>query len=183
MLDLLVGLLDAGRVRSPAGTSVDARHIVVALTTSLESDELALHLGRTPLNDRWAVQRTCIEHLRASGLPVDLVGRIGAFAAYAELEGADARRGVAESAIVALGREYGLVVETLDPIVVEVVEDIAGDSGDAAGARALHHAARELLAECFAGIAADGPPVQVTIDVGPPLTVRVSEAARRPSSF
>ena len=35
MLDLLVGLLDAGRVRSPAGTSVDARHIVVALTTSL----------------------------------------------------------------------------------------------------------------------------------------------------
>jgi hypothetical protein len=169
-------------VRNPAGTSVDARHIVVALTTSLASDDLAQRLGRTPLSDRWAVQRTCVEHLRASGLPVDLVGRIGAFAAYAELEGEDARRGVAESAIVALGREYGLVVETLDPIVVEVVEDIAGDSGDAAGARALHHAARELLAECFAGIAADGPHVQVAIDAGPPLVVRITEGARHDAS-
>ena len=103
VLDLLVGLLDAGRVRNPAGASVDARHIVVALTTSIASDGLALRLGRTPLNDRWAAQRTCAEHLRASGPCADLVGRIGAFAAYAELDGADARRGVAESAIVALG--------------------------------------------------------------------------------
>jgi hypothetical protein len=80
---------------------------------------------------------------------------------------------------VALAAEYGLIVESVDPVVVEVVEDIARDSGDAAGARALQHAARELLAECFAGLAADGPPVQVTISAGPPLTVQVSEAARQ----
>ena len=127
------------------------------------------------------MQRICAEHLRTAGLPPDLVGRIGAFAAYADLDGEDARRGIAESAIVALAAEYGLVVGAVDPVVVEVVEDIADDNGDGAGARALHHAARELLAECFAALAADGPPVPVTIEAGPPLAVRVSEAARRHS--
>ena len=125
------------------------------------------------------MQRTCAEHLRRAGLPPDLVGRIGAFAAFGDLDEDDARRGIAESAIVALAAEYGLHVATFDPVVVEVVEDIARDSGDAAGARALQHAARELLAESFAGLAADGPPVQVTIEAGPPLAVRVSERARR----
>jgi ATP-dependent Clp protease ATP-binding subunit ClpC len=175
LLDLLLGLLDAGRLRSPTGENVDARHIVVALTTSVESEELLDDLGSTPLADRWAVQRACADHLRGVGIPPDLVGRIGAFAAYGDLDGDDARQGIAESAIAALAAEYGLVVGTVDPIVVEVVKDIANDSGDAAGARALQHAARELLAACFAKLAADGPPVRVTVDAGPPLAVRVIE--------
>ena len=87
LLDLLLGLLDAGRLSGPAGQDVDARHVVVAMTTSLESDELLAELGSTPLADRWAVQRTCAEHLRGRGLPPDLVGRIGAFAAYGDLDG------------------------------------------------------------------------------------------------
>jgi len=179
VLDLLLGLLDAGRLTSPAGHVIDASHIVVALTTSAASDELAGQLRGTPLGDRWAVHRACAEHLRASGLPADLVGRIGAFAAYGELYGEEARRGVAKAAIAALGREYGLIVGTADPIVIEVVEDIARDSG-AAGARALHHAARELLAESFAGLAADGPRVCVAIDAGPPVAVRITKGARGP---
>jgi len=180
VLDLLLGLLDAGRVRSPAGQDVDARHIVVAMTTSVESEELMLELGSTPLADRWAVQRTCADHLRRAGLPSDLVGRIGAFAAYGDLDSEGVRHGIAEAAIAALAAEYGLVVATVDPVVIEVVEDIAEDSGDGAGARALQHAARELLAECFAALATDGPAMHVTIDAGPPLAVRVTEAARRP---
>ena len=80
------------------------------------------------------MQRACADHLRGVGIPPDLVGRIGAFAAYCDLDGEDARQGIAESAIVALAGEYGLVVGLVDPIVVEVVEDIARDSGDAAGA-------------------------------------------------
>ena len=180
LLDLLLGLLDAGRLRSPTGQNVDARHVVVALTTSVESAELMDGLGSTPLADRWVVQRACADHLRDAGLPPDLVGRIGAFAAFGDLEGDDdARRAIAESAIEALAAEYGLAVGTVDPVVVEVVEDIAAVSGDTAGARALQHATRELLAECFAELAADGPPLRVTIVAGPPLAVTVSEAARR----
>ena len=68
------------------------------------------------------------------------------------------------------------------PPLESMVVRFAGDSGDDAGARALHHAARELLAECFADMAADGPPVQVTIDAGPPLVVRISEGARHDAS-
>jgi DNA polymerase III delta prime subunit len=176
VLDLVLGLLDAGRLTGPAGQVIGASHIVVALTTSAASDELAGRLRKTPLEDRWAVQRACAEQLRASGLPADLVGRIGAFAAYGELQGEAARRGVAKAAIAALGREYGLLVGPIDPIVTEVVEDIARDSG-AAGARALHHAARELLAESFAAFAADGPLVRVAIDAGPPVAVRITKGA------
>ena len=177
VLDLLLGLLDAGRLRSPTGHAVDARHIVVALTTSMASDDLALRLGRIPLEDRWTMQRACADHLRASGIPADLVGRIGAFAVYSDLEREDDRAGIAHAAVTALAREYGLVVGHVDPVVIEVVEDIARDGGSS-GARALHHAARELLAGHFAELAADGPPVRVTIDAGPPLTVRVSEVVR-----
>ena len=69
LLDLLLGLLDAGRLRSPTGQNVDARHVVVALTTSVESEDLLDGLGSTPLGDRWAVQRACADHLRDAGLP------------------------------------------------------------------------------------------------------------------
>lgn len=72
------------------------------------------------------------------------------------------------------GSEYGLVGDQADSVVVE---DIAG--GGAGGeVRALHHAARELLAERIAEPAAGGPPVHVAIAAGPPRGVRVSEVAR-----
>ena len=177
VLDLLLGLLDAGRVTSPTGRAVDARHVVVALTTSVASDELAQALLHTPLEDRWVVERTCVEHLRRAGLRSDFVGRIGAFAAYAELDDAEALQGVAEAAVTALGREYGLIVEAIEPTVIAVVEDIARDRGDAAGARGLHHAARELLAESFAALAGDGPRTRVAVEAGPPLAVRPCRAA------
>ena len=181
VLDLLLGLLDAGRLRSPTGRAVDARHIVIALTTSIASDDLTLRLGRIQLEDRWTMQRECADHLRESGLPADLVGRIGAFAVYADLESEEARHGIAEAAIMALGREYGLVVEQVDPVVTDVVEDIARDGGRS-GARALHHAARELLAEHFGALAGDGPRRRVEILVGPPLEVRLAGAGRAASS-
>jgi ATP-dependent Clp protease ATP-binding subunit ClpC len=178
VLDLLLGLLDAGRLRNPAGHAVKARHIVIALTTSMASDDLTLRLGRIPLEDRWAIQRTCADHLRASGIPSDLVGRIGAFAVFADVDGEDDRLGIAQAAVTSLGREYGLVVDHTDPVVLEVIRDIAGGD-DSSGVRPLHHAARELLAGEFAELAADGPPLHVTIAAGPPLEVRV--VGRAPS--
>jgi hypothetical protein len=178
VLDLLLGLLDAGRLTSSGGKRVDARHVVVAMTTSVGSDELERRLGRTPIDDRWAVQRACAEHLRAYGLPADLVGRIGTFALYGELEVEQARHGLAGAAVSALASEYGLAVAEIDPVVLDVIADIARAGNEAAGARALHHAARELLAEQFAGLAADGPRQRVVIEPGPPLSVSVARTAR-----
>jgi len=178
VVDLLLGLLDAGRLTGSAGTVVDARHVVVALTTSAGGDELERMLGRTQIDDRWAVQRACAEHLRAWGLPADLVGRIGAFALYAELELEDGAVGLAAAAVSALAREYGLTVVEVEPVVLEVVADIARAGNVAAGARALHHAAQELLAERLATLGADGPPQRVVIEAGPPLTVRPAQRQR-----
>jgi ATP-dependent Clp protease ATP-binding subunit ClpC len=178
VLDLLLGLLDAGRLTSSGGKRVDARHVLVAMTTSVGSDELGRRLGRTPIDDRWAVQRACAEHLREYGLPADLVGRIGTFALYGELEVEHARHGLAEAAVSALASEYGLAVAAIDPVVLDVIADIAKAGNEAAGARALHHASRELLAELFAGLTADGPRQRVVIEPGPPLTVSVTQKAR-----
>ena len=188
MRDLLLGLLDAGRLTSPSGTVVDARHVVVALTTSAGSDDLLRAIGRTTLHDRWAVQRMCASHLLEQGLPADLVGRIGAFAVYGELAGPEAQRGIAEAAVTSLGREYGVVVAAVDPVVLDVVVDIAQQGNETAGARGLHHAAQELLAEHFAALAGDGPRQRVAVDAGPPLAVRVvqgsagRQAQRRPQA-
>lgn len=78
--------------------------------------------------------------------------------------------------MTSLGREYGLVVARIDPVVLYVVGDIAAQSNEAAGARGLHHAARELLADQFATLARDGPSRPVTVDAGPPLAVRTAGA-------
>lgn len=171
ILDLLLGLLDAGRLTTPSGREIDAKHVVVALTTSIAGSHLSDALEATPLGDRWAVQRACVEHLRSAGIPADLLARVGAFAFYPEMVEEVARAEVARAAITALGCEYGLEIGEIDPVVLEVVEDIANDSGGA-GARALQHAARELLAERFADLAGDGAPLRVAIDAGPPAAVR-----------
>jgi hypothetical protein len=178
VLDLLLGLLDAGRLTGSAGKRVDARHAVVVMTTSVGADELERRLGRTPLDNRWAVQRAAAEHLRAFGLSPDLVGRIGAFALYGELDVEQAGHGLAEAAVTSLADEYGLAVADVDPIVLDVVADIAAAGNDTAGARALHHAAQELLGEHFAALVADGPRRRVVIEAGPPLTVTVATAAK-----
>ena len=162
--DLLLGLLDAGRLTSPAGQVVDARHVVVALTTSAGSDDLLRSIGRTTLHDRWAVQRLCAAHLLEQGMRADLAGRIGAFAVYGELNGPDAQSGIAEAAVRSLGREYGLAVAEVDPVVLDVVVDIAQQGNEAAGARGLHHAAQELLAERFAALAGDRPRQRVVVE-------------------
>lgn len=178
ILDLLLGLLDAGRLTTPAGRAIDAKHVFVALTTSLSSGDLAEAFDAAPLEDRWAVQRACVSHLRSSGIPADLLARVGAFAYYREMVEEVARTEVAEAAITALGCEYGLVVVEIDPVVLDVVEDVANDGGGT-GARALQHAARELLAERFADLADDGARLHVAIDAGPPLAVRAVTNASR----
>ena len=141
---------------SPTGQNVDARHVVVALTTSVESEDLLAELGqhaaRRPLGR--AARRAPIICATRAFLPISSAASAPS-PPLPTSTATDARQGIAESAIVALAAEYGLVVGTVDPVVVEVVEDIAETGGDAAGARALQHAARELLAESFA----DSPPM------------------------
>ena len=163
--DLLLGLLDAGRMTAPDGRVVDARHLVIAMTTSISSDRLEEQLERTPPEDRWAVRSACVEHLRAAGLPADLLGRVGAFAFYGAVAGEEARTELARAAVTTLAAEYGLVADEIESIVLDVVDDIARDGGGR-DARALYHAARELLAESFADLTGDHAPIRIAIEAG-----------------
>jgi hypothetical protein len=151
---------------------------VVALTTSVSSDRLEERLEHAPLEDRWAVRSACVEHLREAGMPADLLGRIGAFAFYRRVDNEETRTALTRAAVTALAAEYGDVVDEVDPIVLDVIDDIARDGGGF-DARSLHHAARELLAERFADLTGDGARARVAIEAGPPLTVRAAPRTRQ----
>jgi ATP-dependent Clp protease ATP-binding subunit ClpA len=166
--DAFLNLLDAGRLMKPQGGQVDAAHAVIALTTNLAADALASRLHRVAPENRWAVQQACREVLVEEGLPPELVGRIGAFAVYRPL-GADAMRAAATGAIRAVAAEYGMTAAEIDPVLAEVVVDIAGETQ--LGARALHHAAAELLGEALADAASEGLTGAVAFEPGPPPRV------------
>ena len=81
------------------------------------------------------------------------MGRIGTFAVFDPLS-EESRQGVAENAIRDLAGEFGLVVNRLPAVVVDVVRDLADTSE--IGARSLTYAARDLLADAFAQASREG---------------------------
>ena len=174
--EVLLNLLDAGRLSVPDGTTVDAAHAVIAMTTNLGADELESRLHRVELDNRWLVQRVCREHLEAEGLPTELIGRVGAFAVSAPL-GGDALRRAAILAVKRLAQEYRLRVPDVQPILADVVVDIAGNGG--LGARGLDHAAAELLGAAFAAAVRAGVRGAAVIEPGPPPSVRARGGSRR----
>ena len=167
--DVLLNLLDTGRLTAPDGSKVEAAHALIAMTTNVAVDELEQRLHRVPLEDRWAVQEICRSVLLDEEFPAELVGRIGAFAVYRDLDD-ESMKAAATGSVTSLAREYGLSPVDVDPILAEVLLDIAGRSG--LGARALHHAASELLGSAFARAAGDGLSGRVVIETGPPIAVR-----------
>ncbi|MEP6892239.1 MAG: AAA family ATPase [Gaiellaceae bacterium] len=167
--DVVLNLLDTGRLTAPDGSTVEAAHAVIALTTNVAVDELQQRLHRVPLEHRWAVQEICRNVLLEEEFPPELVGRIGAFAVYRDLDD-ESLKAAATGSVTSLAREYGMSPTDIDPILADVLLDIAGRSG--LGARALHHAASELLGSAFAAAAGGGLSGRVVIETGPPITVR-----------
>ncbi len=162
--DVFLGLLDDGRLTAPDGETVEAPGAVVALTTNAGADDLAYRLRDVPPGSR-EEQSLCREQLLTEGWPPELVGRIGTFAVFDPLS-EESQRDVAENAIRDLAGEFGLVVDMLPGVVVDVVRDLA-DTSDI-GARSLTYAARDLLADAFAEASRYGAHGAVTLDPGPP---------------
>jgi Cdc48 subfamily AAA family protein len=167
--DVLLNLLDTGRLTAPDGSMVDAAQALIAMTTNLAVDELARRLHTIPLEHRWAVQEVCRAVLLDEDLSPELVGRIGAFAVYRDLDD-ESLKAAATGSVRSLAREYGLSPVAVDPILADVLLDIAGRSG--LGARALNHAAGELLGGVFAEAVGGGVHGAVVIEPGPPIAVR-----------
>jgi ATP-dependent Clp protease ATP-binding subunit ClpB len=168
---VFMGLLDEGRLTAPNGVAVRAPDAIIAMTSNAGASDLAYELHEGPRNDRWR-QQVCRDHLLRMNWPPELVGRIGAFAIFERLED-DAVRVIAEDAIRALAREYGLELIKLPPVIVDAALDIA-DAADV-GARALNYSARELLGQPFAEAARAGLTGEVSLDAGPPPTVSLGK--------
>jgi ATP-dependent Clp protease ATP-binding subunit ClpA len=167
VFDVFLGLLDDGRLTAPDGETIEAPGAIVVLTTNEGADDLVHRLDDVPAGGR-AEQEACREHLLRAWWPPELVGRIGTFAVYEPLDAA-ARRGVAERAIHRLAAEFGVAVGELEPVLADVVSDLA-DASDI-GARALTYAARDLLADAFADAARAGVQGDVRLEAGPPPRV------------
>ncbi len=165
--DVFLGLLDEGRLTAPDGETVEAPGAIVALTTNAGADDLEYRLRDVPPASR-EEQNVCRDHLLREGWPPELVGRIGTFAVFDPLSEAS-QRGVAENAIRRLADEFGLTVEGLPAVVVDVVRDLADASE--IGARSLTYAARDLLVDAFADASRAGARGPVALDPGPPPRV------------
>jgi ATP-dependent Clp protease ATP-binding subunit ClpC len=169
--EVLLNFIDTGRLTSPRGATVEAAHAVVAMTSNLGAEQLEPRLHRIPLENRWAVQHECRLLLREEGIPSELLGRVGTFAVFRQLDEADLRS-AASLAIQSVAREYGLELESVEPILADVVLDIAGQSD--LGARTLEYAATELLSGPLMKALARRISGNVQIDPGPPISVRSS---------
>lgn len=165
--DVFLGLLDDGRLTAPDGETVEAPGAVVALTTNLAAEDLAYRLRDVPAGTR-DEQAVCRDHLLSAGWPSELVGRIGVVAVFDELSEV-AQRGVATNAIHDLAEEFGLTIEDLPEVLVDVVRDLADASE--IGARAVTYAARDLLADALADAARRGVRGPARLDPGPPPRV------------
>ena len=165
--DVFLGLLDEGRLTAPDGETVDAPATIVALTTNAGADDLEYRLREVSPGSR-EEQHLCRDHLLREGWPRDLVGRIGTFAVFDPLS-EESQRGIAENAIHRLADEFGLTVESLPAVVVDVVRDLADASE--IGARSLTYAARDLLVDAFADASRAGARGPVSLDPGPPPRV------------
>ena len=165
--DVFLGLLDEGRLTAPDGETIEAPGAVVALTTNLGADDLAYRLRDVAPGSR-EEQDVCRDQLLREEWPPELVGRIGSVAVFDAL-GDDCQRGVAEKAIHDLAREFGLTIEDVPDVLVDVVRDLADASE--IGARALTYAARDLLASALADAARAGVSGPARLDAGPPPRV------------
>ena len=165
--DVFLGLLDEGRLTAPDGETVESPGAIVALTTNAGADDLEYRLRDVSPGSR-EEQNLCRDHLLREGWPAELVGRIGTFAVFDPLS-EKSQRGIAESAIHRLADEFGLTVESLPAVVVDVVRDLADASE--IGARSLTYAARDLLGDAFADASRAGARGPVSLDPGPPPRV------------
>lgn len=165
--DVFLGLLDQGRLTAPDGETIEAPGTIVALTTNLGAEDLAYRLRDLPRGNRQE-QAVCRDHLLREEWPPELVGRIGAVAVFDALS-EESQRGVAENAIRDLAGEFGLALEDLPEVLVDVVRDLADASE--IGARALTYAARDLLVDALAAAVREGVRGPARLDPGPPPRV------------
>jgi hypothetical protein len=152
ILKVLMNAMDAGRL-STAGRAgdgsreVDCRHAVFFFSSNLDCESILRSLEqREAIEDMEAVDEVCRAHLKAAGIPPELIGRIGHFLVYRPLN-AESKAEIAAVQIRETAEEYGLDVRYVAPdVVVDVIQAVRARGG---GARVYAYQIDRLLGRIF----------------------------------
>ena len=121
ILRTLMNAMDAGRISSPhqngGNRQIDCRKAIFYFTSNLESSGILQEVEAVKDNGQtvWqTVDEICRKHLRKGGVSPELVGRIGSFLIYQELDDT-ARTEILALSIVRVASEYGLNIFYIMP--------------------------------------------------------------------
>lgn len=152
ILKVLMNAMDAGRL-STAGRAgdgsreVDCRKAVFFFSSNLDSDSILRALEqREGFDDPEAVDEVCRGHLKAAGIPPELIGRIGHFLVYSPLD-VESKAEITAMQIRETAAEYGLDVRYVgSDVVVDVIQAVHARGG---GARVYAYQIDRLLGRVF----------------------------------
>ncbi|MGI8467324.1 MAG: AAA family ATPase [Pyrinomonadaceae bacterium] len=121
ILKTLMNAMDVGRLSSPhlanGEREIDCRKAVFFFTSNLESSGILRELTTYKDNeqpDSQVVDEVCRRHLRKAGISPEIIGRIGSFLAYRELN-QQARIEILALTIFRTASEYGLNISYIAP--------------------------------------------------------------------
>ena len=162
----IMNILDAGRASSASGGAngreIDCRHAIFIFTSNLDADAILDELEtRSAYGNREVTDEVCRRRLKASGIPPEIVGRIGRFLVYRPLTGAT-RAAIIALAIIEVTKEYGINAVYVEPEVV--IEIMKKGRSDDFGIRPEKYLIDDMLGAVFSKAAQNGmtQPVRVT---------------------
>jgi hypothetical protein len=166
VLRTLMNAMDAGRLSGGSATArtVDCRGAIFVFTSNLDATGVLLELdARDAFDQPRVVDEVCRAHLLTHGVAPELVGRVGAFLAYRDLN-QDTRAEIVVLAIQSVAAEYGLEVAEVDPLLIA---ELLSASPPGLGARPSQYLVDDVLGGVLAG-AARSSVNRITLGAGSP---------------
>ena len=152
ILKVLMNAMDAGRL-STAGRAgdgsreVDCRKAVFFFSSNLECESVLRALEqRSAFGNPETVDEICRGHLKAAGIPPELIGRIGHFLVYRPL-GPECKAEITAAQVQETAAEYGLDVRYVAPdVIVDIIQAVRARGG---GARVYAYQIDRILGRVF----------------------------------
>lgn len=170
IVQALMNAMDAGRISSASKVNgvneVDCKSSVFLFTSNLKSDKIISEIDSLDASNDYAiVDQVCRKHLKSSGIPNEIVGRIGEFLLFKSLNRATQAEIVA-NIIREVATEYGLKVKYVEPTVV--VRLMKNTHSKNYGARMAIYEVDRQLSDVFIDAASKNNDSKEIRIVGPP---------------
>jgi len=177
----LMQAMDAGRLSTAAGNggerTLDCRRSIFLFTSNLGAPQILRELRQSGQSDPLAVDEICRRQLAARGIPPEIVGRIGRYVVYRNLDD-ETRAEICALAVAEVAAEFGLEVQRIDPaVVIELMTRLRSRSF---GVRPARYLIDDLLGPAFSRAATAG--LSGPLEVIPPFAVRPRKTPPNPTN-